>query len=126
MIETRKIGYLALLRNLRNILKTGAKADLVKKASDLLTDEKMVRKSLVFPHQIDLALEIMLSEFGASGARPFINALNKAYEIAIPNLTELFTNGKTAVVFDSSGSMSSHIRLSNNKNGFEPASRNHL
>ena len=76
LIETRKIGYLALLRNLRNILKTGAKADLVKKASDLLTDEKMVRKSLVFPHQIDLALEIMLSEFGASGARPFINALN--------------------------------------------------
>jgi len=121
LIETRKIGYLALLRNLRNILKTGAKADLVKKASDLLTDEKMVRKSLVFPHQIDLALEIMLSEFGASGARPFITALNKAYEIAIPNLTELFTNGKTAVVFDSSGSMSSHIRLSNNKNGSEAA-----
>jgi hypothetical protein len=121
LISTRKIGYLALIRNLRNILKTGAKADVIKDACELLMDEKMVRKSLVFPHQIDLALEIMLDEFGASGARPFINALNTAYELAIPNLTELFTNGRTAVVFDSSGSMSSLIKLASKKQGSEAA-----
>ena len=120
LIETRKIGYLALIRNLRNILKTGAKAELIKSACDLLIDEKMIKKSLVFPHQIDLALEIMLDEFGTK-ATPFVKALNTAYELAIPNLTELFTNGKTAVVFDSSGSMSTSIRLSNNKSGSEAA-----
>lgn len=111
LIATRKIGYLALLRNLRNILKTGAKADLVKGACELLTDKKMIKQSLVFPHQIDLALEIMLDEFGASKATPFIKALNEAYELAIPNLTELFPAGRTAVVFDSSGSMSTPIAL---------------
>jgi hypothetical protein len=121
LISTRKIGYLALVRNLRNILKTGAKADVVKGACELLMDEKMVRKSLVFPHQIDLALEIMLDEFGASGARPFINALNTAYELAIPNLTELFTSGRTAVVFDTSGSMSTPIALTAGKRGSEAA-----
>jgi hypothetical protein len=121
LIATRKIGYLALLRNLRNILKAGSKVDVVKGACELLTDKALIKQSLVFPHQIDLALEIMLDEFGASGARPFINALNTAYELAIPNLTELFPHGKTAVVFDSSGSMSSQIRLANKKAGSEAA-----
>ena len=105
LIATRKIGYLALLRNLRNILKTGANPEIVKGACELLTDQKLIKQSLVFPHQIDIALEIMLDEFGASGARPFINALNTAYELAIPNLTELFSHGRTAVVWDTSGSM---------------------
>jgi hypothetical protein len=121
LIATRKIGYLALLRNLRNILKTGANADLVKGACEILMDQKLIKQSLVFPHQIDLALEVMLDEFGASKARPFINALNTAYELAIPNLTELFPHGRTAVVFDSSGSMSSPIKLANKNAGSEQA-----
>jgi hypothetical protein len=123
LIATRKIGYLALLRNLRNILKTGAKTDVVKGACELLTDKKLIKQSLVFPHQIDLALEIMLDEFGASKAMPFIKALNDAYELAIPNLSELFPAGRTAVVFDSSGSMSTPIALGSDrgKRGSEAA-----
>lgn len=105
LIETRKIGYLALLRNLRNILKNTGNAALIDKACELLTDQKLIRQSLVFPHQIDIALEIMLTEFDASQMAKFAKALNTAYELAIPNLTELFTNGRTAVVFDTSGSM---------------------
>jgi len=117
LITNRKIGYLALLRNLRNILNVASNSTLIKNACALLTDEKLIRKSLVFPHQIDLALEIMLSEFGTSKSAPFIKALNDAYELAIPNLTELFKNGTTAVVFDSSGSMSTPIALNNGKPG---------
>jgi len=120
LIETRKIGYLALLRNLRNILKTGAKSEVISGACELLTDAKLIKQSLVFPHQIDLALEILLDEFGGK-ATPFIKALNTAYEIAIPNLTEFFKTGRTAVVFDSSGSMSSSIRLANKNQGSEDA-----
>jgi len=111
LIKTRKIGYLALLRNLRNILNTGANLELVNAACALLTDKKLVKQSLVFPHQIDLALEIMLDEFGASKTLPFIKALNDAYELAIPNLTELFTHGTTAVVIDTSESMHSSGRI---------------
>jgi hypothetical protein len=121
LINTRKIGYLALLRNLRNILKTSNNNELVKGACSLLTDVKMIKQSLVFPHQIDLALEIILDEFGASKAMPFIKALNNAYEIAIPNLTELFPAGRTAVVFDSSGSMDTRIKLTNKNQGSESA-----
>jgi len=121
LISTRKIGYLALLRNLRNIIDTGANATLVKEACDLLTDPKLIKQSLVFPHQIDLALEVLISECGNSKASIFIKALNKAYELAIPNLTELFTNGNTAIVFDSSGSMGTIIKLVSGKAGSEAA-----
>jgi 60 kDa SS-A/Ro ribonucleoprotein len=121
LIKDRKIGYLALLRNLRNILKTTNNKHLINDACNLLVDEKLIKKSLVFPHQIDLALEIMLTEFQVSQMREFSVALNKAYELAIPNLTELFTSGRTAVIFDSSGSMSTKVRLSQKQQGSESA-----
>jgi 60 kDa SS-A/Ro ribonucleoprotein len=120
LITSKKIGYLALLRNLRNILKNSSDADLINGATNLLMNEAFIRKSLVFPHQIDLALEVILDEFGTSSTsvRSMITALNTAYELSIPNLTELFTHGKTAVVFDTSASMTNKVTLSaGRKNG---------
>jgi hypothetical protein len=105
LITSGKIGYLALLRNLRNILKTSSNSRLIDEACNLLTNEGKIKGSLVFPHQIDLALEIMLSEGGYEVPRKVLTALDKAYELSIPNLTELFPYGKTAVVYDTSGSM---------------------
>jgi 60 kDa SS-A/Ro ribonucleoprotein len=121
LIKTRKIGYLALLRNLRNIVGTTNNAELIKEACEILTDQKLIKQSLVFPHQIDIALEVLIQEVGASKALPFVKACDKAYELAIPNLTELFAHGRTAVVFDSSGSMSSMIKLANKNQGSKSA-----
>ena len=104
LIETKKIGYLALLRNVRNILKTDD-FDLLNKACNLLTQETFIKKSLVFPHQIDLALEIMLIEFSGAQLKKVAKALSEAYELSIPNISTLFPTGKTAVVYDTSGSM---------------------
>ena len=109
LIESGKIGYLALIRNLRNILNNTKDSKLVDSACGLLTDQKLVRKSLVFPHQIDLALEILLLEVPTSANRnKIVKALDQAYELAIPNLTELFPFGRTAIVFDTSASMTSY------------------
>jgi len=104
LIESKKIGYLALIRNLRNILKTNDTA-LLDKACELLVQKDFIRKSLVWPHQIDLALEIMLLEFSGQAMAKVTKALNEAYELSIPNLEHLLPEGKTAVVFDTSGSM---------------------
>lgn len=104
LIENKKIGYLALIRNLRNILKTNDTA-LLDKACELLVQKDFIRKSLVWPHQIDLALEIMLLEFSGQAMAKVTKALNEAYELSIPNLEHLLPEGKTAVVFDTSGSM---------------------
>ena len=105
LIKTKKIGYFALLRNLRNILKTNNN-ELLEEAMELLTNKDFIRKSLVWPHQIDLAMEVMLLEFTGSQLQKVTQALGIAYENAIPNLEQLIPDGKTAVVFDTSGSMS--------------------
>lgn len=104
LIETKKIGYLALLRNIRNILNTND-VDLLNKACELLVDEKFIKKSLVWPHQIDLAMEVMLVEFAGRQLQKITAALGEAYEKSIPNLKNLLPEGRTAVVFDTSGSM---------------------
>jgi len=120
LIKEKKIGYLALLRNVRNILKTGDAA-LLDMACELLVDEKFIKKSLVFPHQIDLCLEIMLGEFSGTKLTKVAKALNEAYEKSIPNLAELFNEGRTAVVLDVSGSMSSSIQIGKGVSGHASA-----
>jgi hypothetical protein len=116
LIKEKKIGYLALLRNVRNILKTDDKP-LLDSACALLVDEQFIKKSLVFPHQIDLALEVMLEEFSGSKLAKVAKALNEAYEKSIPNLAELFNEGRTAVVLDVSGSMSARINTGKGRSG---------
>ena len=112
LIETKKIGYLALLRNVRNILKTNDSI-LLDKACELLVQQDFIRKSLVWPHQIDLCLEVMTIEFSGTQLKKVAIALDKAYELSIPNLQNLLPEGKTAIVFDTSGSMGgvNHIYL---------------
>lgn len=106
LIETKKIGYLALLRNLRNIIKTDEK--LVKSAGELLTDRAFIKKSLVFPHQIDLALEVILEEINTTCGKKMLKYINEAYELSIDNMKDMGLYGRTAVVVDTSGSMTSN------------------
>lgn len=112
LIKDGTLGYLALLRNLRNIVEQ-SNDETFDAALIMLTDEKRVRKSLVFPHQIDLAFEVLLSESNISANRKtkLLTAVNKAYELAIPNLSDLFSFGHTAVVMDTSGSMTSRCSI---------------
>jgi len=104
LISTRKIGYFALIRNLRNILKAGINADTIDDVVAMLTDKKLIKQSLIFPHQIDIAMEIMVAE-GVKIPLKILKAIDTAYELAVPNLAELFPDGNTAVVVDTSGSM---------------------
>ena len=116
LIDDGTLGYLALLRNLKNITNT-ASIETFNKALAMLTDKERVRKSLVFPHQIDIAFEYLLLEGVNDNSRKnaLLSAVNTAYELAVPNLTELFTYGRTAVVIDTSGSMTSQVSIGNNK-----------
>jgi len=108
LVADGTLGYLALLRNLRNIVTVADDATFAQ-ALNMLTEEKRVLKSLVFPHQIDIAFEVLLQETSIDQSRrnKLLTAVNKAYELAIPNLAELFTHGRTAVVVDTSSSMRS-------------------
>lgn len=101
IVGSGKIGYMALVMNLRNILKTGNQAT-VAKACELLVDEKRVRSSRLLPFRFMAAWDEVQAA-GLDGAQPVLAALARAMDIALGNVPHL--EGRTLVVIDCSGSM---------------------
>lgn len=102
LIESGKIGYFALLRNLRNIYQQAP--ELIDKACDLLTNERMIKspRNLVMPFRYTTAYEIFKNMNDKNG-RKIRSALNEAIRISCDNVPTF--DGDTLVVIDYSGSM---------------------
>lgn len=100
LIRSRKIGYFALLRNLRNILEQAP--EVVDEACALLTEEPLIRKSLVLPFRYQTALG-ELEKVQTEGVRTVIVAASQALDISCGNVPKL--SGKTLIAVDNSGSM---------------------
>lgn len=99
LIAENKLGYFALLRNIRNIVNLGD-AELKESALNALLNENAIRKSLVLPFRFATAYnELMTVD------RDAIRAISKACELACSNVPRL--PGKTLVALDVSGSMQS-------------------
>lgn len=99
LLETNKLGYFALLRNLRNIMTDAP--DMVSLACEQLVDEKRIKGSLVMPFRFTTAIK-EISQIPES--REVISALSKAVDISAQNCPEL--DGSTLIAVDTSGSMS--------------------
>ena len=98
LVLEKKIGYFALLRNLRNILQQAP--EVVDAACEMLVDEKLIKKSLVLPFRFTTAMD----ELGAvSGSRKIVQAINNAVEISLNNVPKF--EGRTLIALDHSGSM---------------------
>lgn len=110
LLDTNKLPILACLRNLRNILLNNPTQDTVKKVCDLVSNPKLIREGKIMPYQLDLANEIMLSEFNNPYSRQISQALAKGYELSVPNLKELLP-GNNVILLDMSGSMRRNIKL---------------
>lgn len=100
LVRERKIGYFALLRNLRNIIQDAP--EVTDEAVAMLTDEHLIRRSLVLPFRFQTALE-ELSKVGLAQSIKILIGLNKALELSLANVPRL--EGQTLVVLDESGSM---------------------
>jgi len=102
LIRERKLGYFALLRNLRNIIKQAP--EIIDEALETLTNEEIIKKSLVLPFRFLTAFEEIQKLNDGKIVRTVLIALNKAVDIAVNNIPKY--NGETLVVLDVSGSMS--------------------
>jgi 60 kDa SS-A/Ro ribonucleoprotein len=102
LIREKKLGYLALIRNLRNILQ-GADAELVGLVCEQLCNREAISKSLVFPFQIHTAYEVV-GGLNAAATRKVMAALDDAIDLSCGNLPKL--EGDSVVFLDVSGSMS--------------------
>ena len=105
LVEEKKLGYLALLRNLRNILQCQNVNTLwiQKYLVPQITAEAAICKSKVFPYQIYVAY----AQIQKSAPLSVVAALEQAFLCACKNVPVLV--GKTAIVLDVSGSMDSPI-----------------
>ena len=101
LIDSGKVGYMALLRNLRNILNTNPKN--VNKVLDTIQNPEMVKRSKQLPFRY-LSAYKELENIG--GSRVF-DALENAVEASVENIPKL--DGTTVIAVDTSGSMSSAI-----------------
>ncbi len=99
LLKEGKLGYFALLRNIRNILLT-KNQEIIDLACEQLVDEKAIKRSLVLPFRYQTAYQEVSK---LSGSRKFLMALSQATDISLSNAPKL--PGKTLVVLDESGSM---------------------
>lgn len=102
LVKEKKIGYFALLRNLRNIIEQAP--DIIPEAIESLTNEKLIKKSLVLPFRFTTAFEEISKLNAGPQVRVVMTALNKALDISVSNVPKFA--GDTLVVLDASGSMS--------------------
>jgi len=98
MVNSGKLGYFALLRNLRNIMQ--ADPSLEPKVIEQLTNKDKIRKSLVLPFRFFTAITELEKE---NTSRKIISAINTAAEISLSNVPSL--PGRTLIAVDVSGSM---------------------
>lgn len=102
LLTENKIGYFALLRNLRNIIVQAPEAIpmLIKQ----LTNEKAIKNSLVLPFRFITAYEEVEKIGSTPDIRKVLVAIEKALDISCSNVPVF--DGNTLVVLDVSGSMS--------------------
>lgn len=106
LIREKKLGYFALLKNLRNIIEQAP--EVINDAIATLTNEALIKKSLVLPFRYLTAFEEVQKLNDGKIVREVLMALNKAVDIAINNVPKF--DGETLVVLDVSGSMNeSHM-----------------
>ncbi len=106
LLKSRKLGYFALLRNLRNIATQAP--DLVDLVCKQLTDSTLIEKSLVLPFRFLSAMDAVKTANLGDAQRPLMQALNRAVDLALANVPRFA--GRTLVVLDDSGSMSTRTR----------------
>lgn len=106
LISEKKIGYLGLLRNLRNIMEQAP--EVLKEALNGLTSEDWIKKSLIFPFQYLTAYK-QFEQLNTQEARLIVQALAKAVDISCQNVKTLGLTGNTLVAVDNSGSMDSPV-----------------
>lgn len=105
LIKSKKLGYFALLRNLRNIIQQAP--HLIDEVVELLTNEDSIKKSKVLPFRFLSAYKEIVKLSGTEGLQKLIVGLSWAIDIAMNNVPKF--DGKNLVVLDISGSMTDHI-----------------
>ncbi|MBW1297857.1 TROVE domain-containing protein [Aquimarina litoralis] len=104
LIDSNKLGYMALMRNLRNILEADVSHAHIAKIVTTLTNESNVKRSKQLPFRFMAAYQ-ELSVVKSSYTSYILDALEKAIQISVINMKGFELDTKVVVACDVSGSM---------------------
>ena len=102
LINSKKLGYMALLRNLKNIIKSGADYTSV---LEFISNPEQVKQSKQLPFRFYAAYKTLVNNDIKD--KQVLDALEKAIESSIGNFDVI--PGKTLIAVDISGSMSNPL-----------------
>ncbi|WML32985.1 TROVE domain-containing protein [Clostridium sp. OS1-26] len=103
LIENNKLGYMAMVRNLRNIIKSDVKN--INKVYEFLSNEQKVLNNRQLPFRYYSAYKTLKSE--GIGTSKVFDSLEMAIKHSTKNISKL--SGKTLISADVSGSMNMPI-----------------
>lgn len=104
LISSKKLGYMALLRNLRNILESEVSKDHIKMAGDYLINPTAVANSKQLPFRF-LAAYKELKAVNSGYTSYIMKALEKALIASVQNMKGFDLGTKVVIACDVSGSM---------------------
>jgi 60 kDa SS-A/Ro ribonucleoprotein len=108
LIDSGKIGYMALLRNLRNILEANVSGEHVAKVCAYLSDERAVAHAKQLPFRF-LAAYRELKDGQSDYTTMILNALEDATVASVKNLKGFDASTRVLIACDVSGSMQKAI-----------------
>ena len=108
LVASRKMGYMAMLRNLRNILTAGAGRQTVEAACDFIGDAERVRNSKQLPFRF-LAAYRETKDVNSPDTQRVVDALESAALASAANINGFDADTSVLLACDVSGSMFSPI-----------------
>ncbi len=104
LIESGRLGYMALMRNLRNILQANVESTYIEKVGERLANPAQVRRSKQLPFRF-LAAYRELELIKSPHASYLMSALEDAIKVSVENIKGFNLHTKVVLASDVSGSM---------------------
>ena len=106
MLAERKLGYMAALKNIKNILEAGATDETVQALCALLENENAVLKSRVLPFRFTQAYGIVDNlSMDRIKAKRILKAIEQGFIYSAKNISIVGEDESVAILLDESGSM---------------------
>lgn len=102
LITSGKVGYMALLRNLRNIIEAGVSDEVQDLVATRLSDPKQVAKSKQLPFRFVNALDAIED----LGKNKIVRAISRAVDLSLGNIPSI--GNHIWIIIDCSSSMNGH------------------
>jgi hypothetical protein len=106
MLKERKLGYMAALKNIKNILEAGADDETVTALVDLLENENAVLKSRLLPFRFTQAYAVVDGmNIDRIKAKRILKAIERGFIYSAKNIPIVEEGESVALLLDESGSM---------------------